>query len=525
MKLLYQFVFVLIFSQSVIAEFTIHVLNPWKDDDAVNLRDSLRMVGNAEVGYYPGSAMVSEGAGWFFYNYQTVAKNSQTSFKITTWKGPQPYDGAVTYGRTFRIDSLFVNVPGTAEDIWVVLSPDTTKFPAVYATPPNGKVINIFNPWPENSPKIIINNGVPIQMRLREELCGWYRYNYVGPADSLKNVTFTDFYNKAKYTSAGLASGKGMDLYSILKSQDTVYILPKPFPFGTPSLTNSFPGRLGDCNTRKISGIFRDWKLDDVNFFNQPMGKTSGGRGMIMPTLDPPDYKPKLNQASSTSNAPKVETWFNTITFPSGQKNDTCIDIILTKGYDGRWSFDSDKMGGFFPVDNFNNPNNIKYLDNTDPSAPGAKMHNFHFTMEMHLQFVYRQGLGLEFDFKGDDDVWIFVNNKLAIDLGGLNYYAVDTLLLDNKKDVLQIVDGQMYNMDIFYAERNPVGSNFLIKTSMDLHNSSELYYKETRAGSSIYNYDIWQQKQTTINDCGLTSLAGGEELSTVDFFIDGTPI
>ncbi len=53
MKFLFQFVFVLIFSRVAIAEFTIHVLNPWKDDDVANLRDSLRMVGNAEVGYYP----------------------------------------------------------------------------------------------------------------------------------------------------------------------------------------------------------------------------------------------------------------------------------------------------------------------------------------------------------------------------------------------------------------------------------------------------------------------------------------
>lgn len=524
MKQIVWLFFVVISVQAVFAEFTIHVMNPWKDDTEATRRDSLRMSGNAEVDYYPGTAMINEGGGWFYYSYKELSKGEKVKFTITTWIGDDTWNGRLDYGRTLDIDSLFMQVSVAAEDIWIVLNPDTTQFPTVYEVPPNGKAVYFLNPWPESSSKLIVNGGTPMQMRLHEDLCGWYRFYYAGPPDSLRDITFTDYYEKEIYTSAGLAAGAGIDLRTFLLENDTVYILPRPYPAGPPAISRMFPGRLGDCNTRKISGIFRDWKLDEVSFFNNPMGASSGHFNMVEPVLTGPDYKPKLTKdpSANTLNATKLEEWFKTYTFPDGTTNDTCIDLYMTKGYDGRWTFDSDATGGFFPLDNFDNPNNIKYLDRTDPNDATGTMHNFHFTMEMHMQFVYHQGIGLEFDFRGDDDVWIFVNNILAIDLGGLNYKAYDTLFLDKDREKLQLVDGEVYNLDIFFAERNPVGSNLLIRTTMDLRNSSELYYKETVIEVGTVQYDIWQQVKTEQNDCGLTRLTDGEELSRVDFFIEG---
>lgn len=516
--------FILISIQSTFAEFTVHVFNPWIDDTSANRRDSLRMAGNAEVGYFPGTTMVNEGGGWFYYTYTEVSKGEGGKFTITTWIGPETWRGKIDYGRSIDIDSLFAQVPVSAEDIWIELNPDTTRFPTVYEVPPNGKTIYFLNPWPESSPKMIVDGGPPMQMRLHGELCGWYKFHFAGPSDILQSVTFTDYFEKETYSSAGLAGGDGIDLRTLLLVNDTIYILPRPFPAGAPAVSASFPGRLGDCNTRKVSGIFRDWQLDNESFFNNPMGASSGHKGMVIPTLTAPDYKLKLTDdpSANTLNSTKLESWFETYTFPDGSTNDTCIDLYMTKGYDGRWTFDSDVMGGFFPLDDFDNPNNIKYLDRVNENDPTGKMHNFHFTMEMHMQFVYREGTGLEFNFRGDDDVWIFVNNRLAIDLGGLQDKAKDTLYIDQDKEKLGLVDGELYNMDIFFAERNPVGSNLLIKTTMDLRNSSALYYKESLLGAGTIQYDIWQQVQTEQNDCGLTRLTDGEELSNVDFFIEG---
>ena len=55
--------------------------------------------------------------------------------------------------------------------------------------------------------------------------------------------------------------------------------------------------------------------------------------------------------------------------------------------------------------------------------------HNFGFTTEIHYFFQYRGGESLT--FSGDDDVWIFVNRRLALDLGGMHPRLERTLDLD----------------------------------------------------------------------------------------------
>jgi fibro-slime domain-containing protein len=112
----------------------------------------------------------------------------------------------------------------------------------------------------------------------------------------------------------------------------------------------------------------------------------------------------------------------------------------------------------------YGNPNFFP-IDNQLFGNYGDSGHNFHFTFEAHSQFTY-QG-GEVFHFSGDDDLWVFINNKLAIDIGGIHPASSASVDLDSMADILGITKGNNYDMDIFFAERHSVSSDLMIETTM----------------------------------------------------------
>jgi fibro-slime domain-containing protein len=164
------------------------------------------------------------------------------------------------------------------------------------------------------------------------------------------------------------------------------------------------------------------------------------------------DQKPVYAHAGATqytTGPDEFAQWYRDV---DGVNMRVEVTIAFEETSPGVFSYDN---GNFFPIDGRgfgNGPN---------PD------HNFLFTTEAHTVFTY--GGGEVFTFRGDDDLWVFVNGKLAVDLGGLHSQLEESIDFDAQAARLGIERGQTYPMDIFHAERHTTQSNFRIETTIDL--------------------------------------------------------
>lgn len=184
--------------------------------------------------------------------------------------------------------------------------------------------------------------------------------------------------------------------------------------------------------------------------FEAPLGSFPVVTGAVVPTLVP-GGKPVLNGSPySFTSAAAFDQWYQDV---PGVNQATTINLALAAVGGGIYEYVN---SSFFPIDD-------QLLGNQ------GRSHNYHFTMEVHNTFTY-QG-GEMFSFTGDDDLWLFINNELVVDLGGVHPAATGSVNLDT----LGLTVGNDYSFDLFFAERHTTESNFRMQTSIQLKPVPEL--------------------------------------------------
>ncbi len=221
------------------------------------------------------------------------------------------------------------------------------------------------------------------------------------------------------------------------------------YKLGAPIVDDEGSGAAGapsdgqGCGTT-IRAVIRDFTSEHPDFEKAVASED----GLVEKTLGS-DRKPVFAHAGSTTTVSGPESFDQWYRNTPGINLPFVLEVFFAPK-DGTTSFQS---SAFFPLDGAG-------------FDTGQSSHNFHFTTEIHTQFRYNGGE--VFNFTGDDDVWIFINEQLVVDLGGVHGAKDATLDVDALAKSLGIEIGNVYAFDMFQAERHTSESNFRADTNLE---------------------------------------------------------
>ncbi len=501
-------------SFSFAENLVIHLLHPWADEPG-RLDYPLRII-SSESGWDMGSPMEKEGCNWYSYRFRSTPRTDNGQRIEFVHFIPTDTDERANrrdYRRGITGDQLFMNQifgtqPQTITEVWMTI-PDTTKPPVLSFSPPPHKTIHFLKPWDLGAPIIQLPGGDTLRMMMENgvDRCGWFSYRFYCDYADLR-VRFINSLLGTYFSTAGAGDSSFLNVSADLATTDSIWILPTPQPGGPPVVHRNFPDVAGKCGTTiQVGAILRDWDNEHPDFGEYWEKPECQGQqlGMVEKRLGA-DGDP----VPTAHTCIRQFDWFEPHVFDNGYTNQQCFNLTLSTNGEGLYEYDT---SDFFPLSDF------LYLDpdETIPNPYHGGWANCSFTMELSAQFEYVPGQ--TFYFRGDDDVWVFIDSQLVVDIGGIHSPTEGAVDLDT----LGLTPGQTYGFKLFFAERFCGGSNFRMVTSINLRTSSNLITNITNTPDGATQYDMWLL-ETTDN---LTCSAEGMVSDTLKnpgllFFLEG---
>ena len=548
---------------------TLHVYNPWRTNSTYKDSALYISVGNNIINNPVAMDSTGEYKFWWHYDfhldeikpYDWNGAGARVNFHSSQNQGKRFWNVESWEADTIRpaISTFF---PKGVYETWVYTT--TTGNIELIFSPLEEKVVRLMSPWDNMTPMMFVDGDTIKMGPFHSDTCGWYQGVSYKHVDSW-SVYFRQAFGFEYFSRNGLDSipGELIELDSILAESDTAWITSIPFRVST-----AYPKVLGVCPSMKISALVVDWAgegvkkagsdpynlvtdfsqdvdfggIYDGNEYTTVTVKDSTGElveykscqglvtGMVQDTLVnglPARVDSLVYPWSKCSAAHEIEKWFVpqvVATDANGKEytNGVCRDIDLTLDEEGFWLADiseAHEEGGFFPIDDLEYLDSAKTVKNPkfdwdNQLTAGGKKHNYSFSMKVSAQFKYVRGQ--YFEFRGDDDVWVYINNRLVVDIGGCHSPIEGAVNLDT----LGLVEGVEYPFHIFFSERNATGSNFKMRTSINLQTQRTYFSKAKTNADGSEEYEFHQLLVDKAISCDVSSVQSARDQLAQSLFI-----
>jgi len=194
-----------------------------------------------------------------------------------------------------------------------------------------------------------------------------------------------------------------------------------------------------------LEGTVRDFSPLTHPDFEYVVDDDPGLVGLTIGADRKPIYAGPSGGTVTTNGPAYFDQWYNDV---GGINLSAPITLAFDNGMPGPGGIYTYSNWDFFPIDGmlFGNEGNP---------------HNYHFTLEIHTQFMYEPGQ--TFTYSSDDDLFVFINDQLVVDHGGVLPARTSSVNLDT----LGLAPGAIYDYDIFFAERHLVDSVLRMDTAL----------------------------------------------------------